>query len=231
MLYLRTRGANFGAAGYDVVVNTPLGKLGVRTELGFQFRAPWSGVRNATVAPFTCPQPTQNNGAWAEDCLYASVYVPLSFERDRRAKRDVVVFWHGGAFRGGGQLNFIGDRLANRTPTPSWCLRTGWASSACWATPRSRPSRTIGNYNLMDQRQALLWVRDNIRALVGDPRSVTITGQSAGAISVAIHTVSPASDGLYHRATSQSGVGNSAKLLEPVSWITDTMQKVVDALG
>jgi para-nitrobenzyl esterase len=121
-----------------------------------------------------------------------------------------VVFWHGGAFRGGGQVNFIGDRLANRTNAivvvPQYRLGiVGLLGHAAFQAE----SGTIGNY-LMDQRQALLWVRDNIRAFGGDPRSVTITGQSAGAISVAIHTVSPASDGLYHRAISQSGVGYSS---------------------
>jgi len=64
---------------------------------------------------------------------------------------------------------------------------------------------TSGNYGLMDQIAALQWVERNISAFHGDPKNVTIFGQSAGAMSVSLLVTSPAAGGLFDRAIAQSG--------------------------
>ena len=62
-----------------------------------------------------------------------------------------------------------------------------------------------GNQGLLDQRAALAWVRANIIAFGGNPRNVTIFGESAGSFDVCFQMVSPGSRKLFHRGISESG--------------------------
>jgi para-nitrobenzyl esterase len=75
------------------------------------------------------------------------------------------------------------------------------------ALSRESPDNVSGNYALLDQVQALRWVRDNIREFGGDPGRVTIWGQSAGASFVGHLMTMPLARGLFHRAIAQSGTG------------------------
>ncbi|MEQ2177656.1 Neuroligin-4, X-linked, partial [Goodea atripinnis] len=62
-----------------------------------------------------------------------------------------------------------------------------------------------GNYGLLDQIQALRWVKENIAAFGGDPNRVTVFGSGAGASCVSLLTLSHYSEDLFHRAIIQSG--------------------------
>lgn len=62
-----------------------------------------------------------------------------------------------------------------------------------------------GNYGLLDQYLALLWVRDNAAAFGGDAGAVTLVGHGAGAASVLLHATSPRANGLFKRVLAMSG--------------------------
>src|SRR5262249_16079799 len=68
----------------------------------------------------------------------------------------------------------------------------------------ARPGGPAGDYGLMDQQAALRWVQRNIRGFGGDPRNVTIAGESAGGLSVLAQLVSPAARGLFAKAILES---------------------------
>lgn len=62
-----------------------------------------------------------------------------------------------------------------------------------------------GNMGFKDMVQMMKWIRDNIQSFGGDPGRVTIFANSAGGMNVGYLTVSPLTQGLFHRAVSQSG--------------------------
>lgn len=161
---------------------------------------PWVGVRDATIPRPRCVQDTSRDPGWgrktSEDCLTLNVWVPAG------AVGLPVMFWiHGGAFiNGSGEL--YGSRwmaTKGRVIVVTVNYRLGAPGFL------AHPDVGDGNYGLADQQAALRWVHDNIGAFGGDPAKVTIAGESAGAMSVCDHLVSPASAGLFRAAIIQSG--------------------------
>lgn len=73
-------------------------------------------------------------------------------------------------------------------------------------------SAAKGNWGLKDQTMALRWVQEHIGQFGGDASRVTIFGESAGAVSCGMHTISPYSSGLFHNAILQSGTEQMAML-------------------
>jgi para-nitrobenzyl esterase len=173
----------------------------------------WSGVRHEAAFASPCPQPPsqQSPASTNEDCLYLNVWRP----NDNKAGHPVIVWIHGGGFTTGSAADYVpnsgeflwynGQPFAERgvvVVTLNYRLGVlGFFAHAGLAKEKS----PVGNQGLLDQRMAMTWVRDNIVAFGGDPKNVTIAGESAGAGSVCMHTVSPGSRGLFHRAVSESG--------------------------
>lgn len=143
----------------------------------------------------------------SEDCLYLNVWRPA----DRRQRLPVIVWIHGGAFTNGGSSSpeTFGDALARRgavVVTFNYRLgRLGFFGFP--ALTQEYPDEAKGNYGLMDQIAALQWLARNVAAFGGDPRNVTLMGESAGGMSVHVLLASPAAAGLFHKAIIQSGGG------------------------
>nr|WP_223206340.1 carboxylesterase family protein [Streptomyces xanthii] len=173
-----------------------------------RWRAPvpapaWQGVRDATKPAERCvqmPAPGASGVTGSEDCLYLNVTVPAAGQAAR--KRPVMVWMHGGAFLGGSGSDYSAERLAVQgdaiVVTVNYRLGIFgyFGHSGLGAAPP---------FGLADQQAALRWVRANAGRFGGDPRNVTLFGESAGAISICAHLTSPAAAGLFQRAVLQSG--------------------------
>ncbi|MSP61770.1 MAG: carboxylesterase family protein [Myxococcales bacterium] len=181
-----------------------------------RFRPPqpapsFAGVRDATAYGKTCPQFNPTTGAYdektSEDCLTLNVWTPTA----PSSPRPVMVWLHGGGFvlGSGSEDLYVGTNLAAAgdvvVVTVNYRLGAlGFlAHPALAAEDPGHPSS--GNYGLLDQQAALRWVQSNIAAFGGDPKNVTLFGESAGGISVCQQLVSPGAAGLFHRAIVESG--------------------------
>ncbi|BBX63051.1 carboxylic ester hydrolase [Mycobacterium saskatchewanense] len=189
----------------------PVGDLRFRAP---QPPAPWTVVADATRYGPVCPQPVFPNmpldlGApQGEDCLRLNVWVS-SGTRPGDAK-PVMVWLHGGAYVLGSssQALYDGRRLAGGGEVV--VVTVNYRVGALGFMDLSSLNRRFdSNVGLRDVLAALRWVRDNIAAFGGDPRRVTLFGESAGAGIVTTLLASPAAEGLFARAIAQSSPATS----------------------
>jgi len=169
--------------------------------------AAWQGVRDATQFGASCPQVPSSfsTGPYDENCLFLNVYAK-SLHRHDGGGLPVLVWIHGGGYTQGDGRGFDGTKLAQEgVVVVSINYRLGALGFLAHPALASQPGGPAGNYGLMDQQAALRWVQVNIRSFGGDPENVTIAGQSAGALSVLAHLISPGSRGSFDRAIVQSG--------------------------
>lgn len=168
----------------------------------------WSGVRDATAFADRCAQstgwdPGYENLTTSEDCLALNVYVPDG----ARAKTPVLVWIHGGGFTGGAGQDTNPRKFVEQTGAVVVTVnyRLGVLGTLNLPQLQAESKDGPGNYGLLDQQAALRWVHSNISRFGGDPKNVTIAGQSAGAGSVCDHLASPTAKGLFARAGIMSG--------------------------
>jgi para-nitrobenzyl esterase len=170
--------------------------------------ARWRGVRDATHFGAHC---AQNAGAFgvasaSEDCLFLNVFEPRRLFSGVPAA-PVMVWIHGGALVVGESDDYNPTALVQRgviVVTINYRLGAlGFLAHPALAG--ESPQGAAGNYGLMDQQAALQWVQRNIRNFGGDPRNVTIFGESAGGLSVHSQLVSPRAAGLFSKAIVESG--------------------------
>ncbi|NXL95206.1 SASB hydrolase, partial [Alectura lathami] len=176
---------------------------------------PWKGVRDATSYPPMCLQNKQIGQAFSdavtnrkekvplqmsEDCLYLNIYTPVSTENQETLP--VFVWIHGGGLVLGAASSYDGSALTAFDNVVVVAIQYRLGITGYFSTG---DKHARGNWGYLDQVAALQWVRENIIHFGGDPGSVTIAGESAGAISVSALILSPLAKGLFHKAISESG--------------------------
>ena len=222
-----------GVAG--TVVKTAQGKVrgsvadGVNTFKGLPYAAPpfganrlrppqpveaWSGVRDALTygaKPPQLPYPPPwdvlipERGPLGEDCLNLNIWTP----DPGAAGLPVMVWIPGGMFEAGSGATYDGSRFARDGIV---CVTINYRVGAEGFLYLDDGDANLG---LLDQIAALEWVRENIAAFGGDPRNVTVFGQSAGAMSVGTLLSMPRAEGLFRRAIAQSGGAHQVIPVEP----------------
>ncbi|HWD77236.1 MAG TPA: carboxylesterase family protein [Kribbella sp.] len=162
---------------------------------------PWSGVRPSEIANLCPQQPNSEapDGSVTEDCLYLNVSTPARASAKPRA---VVVWIPGGGFFSGAGSSYEASKFAARGDVVVVTVNYRLGIFGFFGYPGLPGSGTFG---LQDQQAALRWVQRNARAFGGDPRNVTIAGESAGGMSVCAQLTSPTSTGLFAKAIMQSG--------------------------
>jgi para-nitrobenzyl esterase len=223
-----------------VLESTTPAKDGVRAFKGIPFAAPpvgdlrwrepqpvkkWSGVRKADQFGPRCMQRTgpgsdywfRSNGM-SEDCLYLNVWTSA---KSGREKLPVLVYIFGGGFQNGdgSEPRYDGESMARQGMVAvSVNYRTNvFGFFAHAELTKESPHHASGNYGLLDQVAALEWVRRNIAAFGGDPRRVTIAGESAGSIAVSALMASPRSKHLMAGAIGESGAAISSLPPQPLA--------------
>jgi len=238
-----------------VVEGRGVQRSGVRIFRGIPFAAPptgelrwrepqplqnWEGVRQAFEFGPRCMQARiyddmrfRSNGV-SEDCLYLNVWTPAKSNRERLP---VLVYFYGGGFVSGdsSEPRYDGESMAAKgivVVTVNYRLGIFGFLALAELTQES-PHKSSGNYGLLDQNAALRWVNQNIASFGGDPKRVTIAGESAGSISVSAQMASPLSRDLIAGAIGESGAMMDSVFFKVVSLARaeDEGRKFVTRLG
>ncbi|XP_038215094.1 esterase E4-like isoform X2 [Zerene cesonia] len=151
-----------------------------------------------------------------EDCLVANIYTP----NESNNLLPVMVFIHGGGFYYGSNTNLLYDGkylVQKGVIVVTINYRLGAFGFLCL-----NDTEVTGNMGLKDQVAALRWINQNIESFGGDPNSVTLIGESAGATSVHYLTLSELSRGLFKRIILESG-----SILIPIAFEENPVNKAM----
>ncbi|KAK5112454.1 hypothetical protein LTR62_004210 [Meristemomyces frigidus] len=136
----------------------------------------------------------------SEDCLFLNVQRPAGTSSDAQLP---VLFWiFGGGFETGSAGMYDGSNFVTKSVSlkaPVIYVSVAYRVSGFgFLAGKQLSAEGSTNLGLRDQRLGLQWVADNIGAFGGDPKKVTIWGESAGSISVFDQTVINGGDNTYH---------------------------------
>nr|QWT69275.1 acetylcholinesterase 3 [Aphelenchoides besseyi] len=204
----------------------PVGKLRFRPPIAKQ---PWNGTYDATVLAPACAQPrdTYNETFWgsemwnantptSEDCLYMNIWSPAEAPHNL-----TVMLWvFGGGFYYGSPSLALYDGRALALKGNVIVVNINYRVGPFGYLYMNHPDAP-GNVGMIDQQLALHWVRENIEAFGGNPNSISLFGESAGASSIVAHLIAPGSRNLFNNGILQSG-----SLDNP--WSIDTPERALD---
>jgi para-nitrobenzyl esterase len=195
---------------------------------------PWTGVREALkfgppsiqtpLRPYfgvTEPMP-------AEDCLFLNVWTPQADGR----RRPVMFYSHGGGFTNGsaGAAYQDGGNLAR-----TWDVvvvatnhRLGLMGFLYLEELGGAEYATSGNQGMLDIRDGLKWVHENIEAFGGDPNNVMIFGESGGGAKTSCLYAMPSAEPYFNKASIESGPGIR---MTPRDVATETTLMTLKQLG
>ncbi|MGZ3272478.1 MAG: carboxylesterase/lipase family protein [Caulobacteraceae bacterium] len=227
---------------------------GVRAYLGVPFAKPpvqdlrwkapepisWKGVWNADRKGPECIQvlrPHNINHYFgeepsSEDCLYMNLWAPASAKPGSRLPVIVFIYGGGSTIGSSGMANYDGEAVARRGAIfVNFNYRVGILGFMAHPELSKEQGGHSGDYAYLDQNAALRWIHDNIAAFGGDPDKVVITGQSAGAGSVAAQIFSSMSKGLFRGAmmSSSCNFSGSGLTLQQAEQIGLDVQKRLGA--
>ncbi|MBX5461846.1 MAG: carboxylesterase/lipase family protein [Steroidobacteraceae bacterium] len=203
--------------------------------------SPWRGVREvpkkALIAPQldpNAPQPapgtiraaisgigSEAESVETEDCLNVTIYTPAIDS----ARRPVMFWCHGGGYFAGSGSNPMYDAAKLAVRGDVVVVNVNHRLNAlgyAFLAEAGEEFAASGNVGMMDIALALQWVRENIERFGGDPRRVTIFGQSGGGGKVATLLSMPSAKGLFHRAVMQSGALRQLRAPEDAAAVSAT---------
>ena len=174
----------------------------------------WSGVKETKkfgarpVQAIVFGDMNSRSNGLSEDCLYLNVWTPA--KRNTKDLPVLVYFYGGGNVAGdASEPRYDGESMAKKGIVVITCnyRLNVFGNFAHPALSAETSYKGSGNYGYFDQIAALKWVQKNIAKFGGDPKKVTIAGESAGSIAVSYHMASPLSKGLIAGAIGESGAG------------------------
>lgn len=204
-------------------------KTGIQTYFGIPFAKPpvgnlrwkapqplenWKGVKETkkfSARPMQAvvfgDMNSRSNGL-SEDCLYLNVWTPA--QRNTKELPVLLYFYGGGNVAGdGSEPRYDGEAMSKKGIVVITCnYRLNiFGFLAHPELSAESPYKASGNYGMLDQVAAMKWVNKNIAAFGGDPKKVTIAGESAGSIAVSMQMSSPLGRNLIAGAIGESGAG------------------------
>ncbi len=185
--------------------------VGIRYGRAVRFEAPIavtsSNLMEEQAASFgpAAPQTGARYDPTSEDCLFLNVWTPTQIYESKEPKLPVMVYFHGGAYSTGSVTDPLNDGAALAARGDIVVVTVNHRLNALGYLYMPDRFPDSGNNGQLDLILALQWVQRNIAAFGGDPKNVTLFGQSGGGAKIATLMAMPAAKGLFHKAITMSG--------------------------